>query len=145
MDGLKTGGGAEPFDGLAGYHLRRASVLAMSDLSAALAGLGLKPAEASALFMIAAQDGLTQAELGRALGIQRANMAPMMAGLIAKGWVSRAAVDGRSQALLLSRAGKDIHDQAMTATRAHEQRVFGTLSNAEQATLIGLLRRVWQG
>jgi DNA-binding MarR family transcriptional regulator len=135
---------AEPFSGLLGYHLRRASVLVMADLTEALAPLGLKPADASILFVIAAADGITQAEIGRILGIQRANMAPIMANLIKAGWVAREAVDGRSQALRLSRAGTAMHRKAMDATLAHEHRLFGNLSVTDRARMITQLQGLWQ-
>jgi hypothetical protein len=66
----------DPFGCLLGYHLRRLSVLVMADFTAALAPLGLKPAEASVLYAVAAAPGLTQSDVGKTLGIQRANMAP---------------------------------------------------------------------
>jgi len=78
------------------------------------------------------------------LGIQRANMAPIMANLIKAGWVAREAVDGRSQALRLSRAGKAIHRKAMDATLDHEHRLFGNLSAAERARMIAQLQGLWQ-
>jgi DNA-binding MarR family transcriptional regulator len=133
-----------PFDLFLGYHLRRASVLVMADLTAALGPLGLKPAEASVLFLIGGHDGITQAEIGRALGIQRANMAPLIAHLMETGLVVKVAVNGRSQALRLSPAGMDVHGQAIAATRAHEARLFGGVSEVERKRLIAVLRGLWE-
>ncbi len=133
-----------PFDRFLGYHLRRASVLVMADLTAALGPLGLKPAEASVLFLIGGHDGITQAEIGRALGIQRANMAPLIAQLMEAGLVAREAVDGRSQALRLTAAGVTVHEQAIAATQAHEARLFGALTEAERTRLIAVLRGLWE-
>ncbi len=133
-----------PFDLFLGYHLRRASVLVMADLTAALGPLKLKPAEASVLFLIGGHDGITQAEIGRALGIQRANMAPLIAQLMEAGLVVKAAVDGRSQALRLSPAGVTVHEQAIAATQAHEARLFGALPEAERTRLIAVLRGLWE-
>jgi DNA-binding MarR family transcriptional regulator len=144
MSALQDFTGTEAFSSLLGYHLRRASVLVMSDLTAALEPLGLKPAEASALFVIAAAGGITQAEIGRVLGIQRANMAPLMANLIKRGLVARQAVDGRSQALRLTRAGAAMHRHAMEATQAHEQRLFGHLSQSDRTRMITQLQGLWQ-
>jgi DNA-binding MarR family transcriptional regulator len=144
MSALEDFAGTNTFSSLLGYHLRRASVLVMSDLTQALEPLGLKPAEASALFVIAAAGGITQAEIGRILGIQRANMAPLMANLIKRGLVARQAVDGRSQALRLTRAGAAMHRHAMEATQAHEQRLFGHLSQPDRARMITLLQGLWQ-
>jgi DNA-binding MarR family transcriptional regulator len=135
---------ADPFAGLLGYHLRRASVLVMADLTAALEPLGLTPTAASVLFIIAAGGGVTQAEIGRALGIQRANMAPIIGHLIRQDLLEREAVDGRSQALRLSRAGQATHRKAMQTTLAHEQRLFGNFTAAERERMIAQLRVVWE-
>jgi len=53
---------SDPFDDLLGYHLRRASVVAMADLAEALAPLKLKPAHASILFVVASNAGVTQSD-----------------------------------------------------------------------------------
>jgi DNA-binding MarR family transcriptional regulator len=133
-----------PFDSLLGYHLRRASVAVMADLAAALAPLDLKPAEASILFTIAAADGVTQAELGRVLGIQRANMAPIIASLIRRGLLGKQTADGRSQSLHLTQAGWTLHQDALAATQAHERRLFGGLPAADRQRLTMQLKAIWQ-
>jgi DNA-binding MarR family transcriptional regulator len=135
---------SDPFAALLGYHLRRASVVVMADLAAALDPLGLKPTDASVLFLIAATAGITQAEIGRALGIQRANMAPIIANLIRQNLIEREAVDGRSQALHLSQAGRETHRQALQATHAHEHRLFGHLTPSDRTRLLTQLRAIWQ-
>jgi len=134
----------DPFDALLGYHLRRASVAVMADLAAALAPLDLKPAEASILFTIAAADGITQAEIGRALGIQRANMAPIIASLTKRGLLAKQTADGRSQSLRLTQTGQTIHHQASAAAQDHEHRLFGHLPAAERQRLMTQLKTIWR-
>ena len=131
------------FDTLLGYQIRRLSLVVMADLAEGLAPLGLRPAEASVLIAIEANAGMTQSELGRMLGIKRANMAPLIAGLESRAAVSRDAVDGRSQALRLTAEGKALHAQALAATRAHEQRCFGTLADADHVSLCRDLNQLW--
>jgi DNA-binding MarR family transcriptional regulator len=135
---------ADPLDGLLGYQLRRLTVLIMADLAEALAPLQLRPTEACALFVIGAAAGLTQSEVGRALGIQRANMAPLMAGLMSRGFVTREKVDGRSQALALTAAGAAASAAAWALTQAHEERFFSRLSPGARAMLAGEFRALWQ-
>ncbi len=135
---------ADPFDALLGYHLRRLSVLIMADLTATLAPLGLKPADATVLLALASHEGLTQSDLGRMLGIQRANMAPLMAGLMKRGLVEREAVDGRSQALRLSCEGEARQREAWHLMQAHEARVFASLAPAVRARMVKHLKPVWQ-
>jgi len=134
----------DPFAGLLGYHLRRLSVLVMADFAEALAPLGLKPAEACVLYAVAAGAGLTQSDIGKMLGIARANMAPLIAGLMKRGLVERDRVDGRSQALRLSEAGEAARAAAWAANLAHEERMFGRLGGRERAVLAAELRGLWQ-
>ena len=131
------------FDTLLGYQIRRLSLVVMADLSEALAPLALRPAESSVLMAIEANAGLTQSELGRMLGIKRANMAPLIAGLESRAAISRDAVDGRSQALHLTEDGKALHALALAATQAHEQRCFGTLTDDDRLSLCRDLNRLW--
>jgi DNA-binding MarR family transcriptional regulator len=134
----------DPFAELLGYHLRRLSQLVMGDLAERLDALELRPTEASVLFVIAATPGVTQSDIGRMLGIKRANMAPMVAALEARGLVSRSAVDGRSQALRLTADGESMRARARNATRENERRSFASLSDAERAALIGRLQGLWE-
>jgi len=134
----------DPFDGLLGYHLRRLSVLVMADFTEALAPLRLKPAEASVLYTVAASSGLTQSDVGKILGIQRANMAPLIAGLMQRGLVERDKVDGRSQALRLTASGEDAHAAAWAANQIHEERMFGTLTKPARARMAAQLKDLWQ-
>jgi DNA-binding MarR family transcriptional regulator len=131
------------FDSLLGYHLRRLSVVVMTDLTQALSPLDLKPADASVLFVIAANPGITQSEVGKALGILRANMAPLIGALLKRDLIEREPVDGRSQALKLSSAGRNLCAQAKLVTQEHENRLFGTLTASARNRLIAQLRELW--
>jgi hypothetical protein len=117
----------DPFDGLLGYHLRRASVAVMADLAAALAPLGLKPVEASPSTA------------------WRANMAPLIAGLLKLGLLARQAVDGRSQALRLTARGKALHAKAIAAAQDHEQRLFAKIPGEDRRRMINYFRGLWNG
>lgn len=141
-DAASAGDG--PFDSLLGYHLRRLSVVVMADLTESLAPFALKPTDASILFVIGARAGVTQSDIGRILGIQRANMAPLAAALLKRGLIEREPVDGRSQALVLSATGKAIRDKAWRATTAHELRLFRTMPKTARTRIIMQLRAIWE-
>jgi DNA-binding MarR family transcriptional regulator len=134
----------DPFAELLGYHLRRLSQFVMADLAERMEPLNIRPTEASVLYVIAATPGATQSDIGRVLGIKRANMAPLIAGLEARGLVSRSAVDGRSQALRLTAEGESMRARARNATRENERRSFAMLSDAERLALGEKLRGMWQ-
>jgi DNA-binding MarR family transcriptional regulator len=132
-------GTVDPFARLVGYHLRRTSAYAMADLAAELAPLRLRPAEASILFVIAANPDITQSGVGRILGVARANMTPLIVGLAKRKLIARHAIDGRSRTLALTLAGKELHDEAWRCVETHEARLFGSLPAEKRQLLIGLM------
>ena len=134
----------DPFGDLLGYQLRRLSQIVMADLTERMEPLEIRPTEASVLYVIAATPGATQSDIGRVLGIKRANMAPLIAGLEARGLVSRSAVDGRSQALRLTAEGETLRARARNATRENERRCFAMLSDGERLELTEKLRGLWE-
>jgi hypothetical protein len=82
-----------PLEDLIGYQLRRASLAFMDGMMRSLEVCELKPVEASVLLLIEANPGITQSEIGRALGIQRTNIAPWVAGFDRRGLVHRTRLD----------------------------------------------------
>jgi DNA-binding MarR family transcriptional regulator len=88
-----------PLETLLSYQLRRASNASNASnerLNARLEWAGLKPSEASVLIVLEANSHSKQSDIGRSLGIQSANMTPLIAGLEHRGLICRAAVDRRS-------------------------------------------------
>jgi DNA-binding MarR family transcriptional regulator len=123
-----------------GYQLRRASVLMMANLERRLSKLGLSPTEAAILTLIKANPSASQTEIGRALAVQRANMTPLIAGLVARGLIARAPADGRSHALLLTPDARTLAAKAETCLQEHEKHFFGALSDRERERLLSQLR-----
>jgi DNA-binding MarR family transcriptional regulator len=132
-----------PLDALLGYQLRRASAAILADLAHALEEVALTPTEASVLLLIGYNPGITQSEIGRTLAIQRANMAPIAAMLTERGLLARSQADGRSQGLVLKRAGVALADRVRAIIAAHEAKFLPELSDDERHALIAVLRRVW--
>jgi DNA-binding MarR family transcriptional regulator len=131
-------------DRFVGYQLRRASSVLLGDLARLLSAIDLTVAEASVLRLIADEPDITQSDLGRILGIQRANMAPLTAGLVERGLVERGRVDGRSQGLKVTEAGRRLADQASACMIAHEAQVLPELTGEERRALVTLLSRIWK-
>lgn len=132
-----------PLDGLLGYQLRRASTAILADLAHSLADLRLRPTEASVVLLIAANPSITQSEIGRILGIQRANMAPIAAMLTERGVIDRSRADGRSHPLRLSEAGRALSGEIHARIATHEARFLRDLPPTERAALVATLRQVW--
>jgi DNA-binding MarR family transcriptional regulator len=130
---------AEPLDDFLGYQLRRVSAASMAHLASALSGQSLSPAAGTVLLMIEANPGETQARIGRALAIQRANIAPLIARLENDGLIKRAVTDGRSYGLACTPKGAAAAHNIKRIMAAHEADLFGALSASDQERLLELL------
>ncbi len=130
---------------LPGYALRRASAAMLSDLSTALEPLNLRPTDASALVLIGGNSGTTPSSLGRALGIQRANMVPLIARLEELDLVDRTALDGRSYGLNLTELGKRRCLAVQEIFETHEERLLQRIPSEHRAHFLPALRALWQG
>jgi DNA-binding MarR family transcriptional regulator len=131
-------------DTLIGYHLRRAQVGLFQHFARSVGRAGVTPGQLGVVVMIAANPGLSQTRLGRALGIDRSTMVAMLDGLEQRGLIVRepSPHDRRSHALRLSGKGAELLDRLEDAVRAHESDWAGNLSAAERRQLIELLRRL---
>ena len=122
-----------------GYQLRRASAVMMADLARELADLDLRPAEVTTLLVIGENPDCSQTEVGQALAIKRANMVPIIARLMDRGFVARTRADGRSHALTLTDQGRKMADEANQRIAAHEARFVTQLATGEVETLLRCL------
>lgn len=135
----------DPISSRLGYLLRRASSAMMADLGARLAEIGLRPVEGTILMLVGATPGCNQSDLGRTLGIQRANMVPLIAGLHGRGLLVKVPIDGRSHALSLTDAGAQLRNQVEAVMDAHEARFEALLDGADQTALRRVLIAITQG
>lgn len=129
---------------LAGYRLRRANSRMMADFAAALAPLAIRPVLFGMLAVIHARPGIIQMGLGAELGIQRANLVPLINELQGRGLVDRrpAPNDRRAAALYLTGAGERLFDEALALVNGHEEAMLRQLSAAERKKLIELLGKI---
>lgn len=136
---------ATKLDDYVGYHLRRASILDLNDLARTF-GDGMKPVPFTVLCLIDETPGITAADIGRALRLQRANLAPMLAEFDERGLIERHAApeDSRIQRLHLSGLGARALKEWRAQVEAHEARILAPLSNDERAALRQLLMRIWR-
>lgn len=132
----------DPIASRLGYLLRRASLVMMADLGTGLAAIGLRPVEATILILVGANPGCIQSEIGRMLGIKRANMAPLISALSAKGYLDKSPVDGRSLALTLTEAGEAIRARADAIMDEHERHFDAILGGRDQGPLRAMLTAI---
>ncbi len=129
---------------LLGYALRRAQIRVFQDFAAEMKEFGLTPGQLGALLLIEANKGLSQSELGNALGIDRSSVVPLIDRLQRRGWVRRAprATDRRAHALELAPGGVSLIQRFLPHLEAHEARIATGLSPAERERLFALLSGV---
>jgi DNA-binding MarR family transcriptional regulator len=133
-----------PLKDLPGYALRRVSAAVMARLAAGLSRLDLRPAEATVLLVIGANPGVIQSEVGRVLGIASANMAPLVARLADRELIVREAVDGRSQGLTLSDAGRRLTQKARSIVDDLESDLLARIPSTERAVFLKVLTALAQ-
>jgi DNA-binding MarR family transcriptional regulator len=109
-----------------------------------MAALGLTPGQLGALLLIEANPGLSQSQLGAALGIDRSSVVPLLDKLQALDLVRRTAraTDRRTHALELGDAGAALIRRILPVLDAHERRIAAGLSASERQMLMALLERV---
>jgi DNA-binding MarR family transcriptional regulator len=131
-------------DGLVGYHLRRASAVVGNDFSRALDGTGIRQVLFGILSIVNANPGINQGAVGRALGIQRANMVSLINELVDRDLLDRktAAEDRRAFSLTLSPDGAAMFDDCVKRIRTHEDQLLSDLDPGERTALIDLLSRI---
>lgn len=128
---------------LPGYNLRRASTAVQTQLTDALAHLSLRPADFSMLITIKNEPRVTPSELGKQLGIQRANMVNMVTRLEERGAVSRIALDGRSYGLELTQTGIDLCAQAQEIVETLESELLMRVPPEHRDHLLPALHALW--
>ena len=127
-----------------GYVVRRAQLAIFKDFIQTLAPVDIRPAQYSVLVVIDRNPGLTQAELGRALAIKRANLVGMLNELERRKLARRVASpsDRRSHALYLTATGRRMLARFHRLALEHEKRASRTLDAGEKRLLIELLTRI---
>jgi DNA-binding MarR family transcriptional regulator len=125
-----------------GYFVRRLQVWVFQDFIHTLASIDISPAQFSVLAVISANHGLSQAEVGEALGIERARLVRLLHRLEKRGLIQRlqSAADGRRHALRLSPQGRALLARAKTLATRHEIRLSEKLGAERHAMLLSTLR-----
>lgn len=131
-------------DSHVGYAVRRAQVAVFQDFMRAVATTGIRPAQFSILTVIAANPGLKQADVSRALGIERGRLVLVLHELERRGLARRAVsdVDRRSHALHLTPKGERLLAQLNIVVGDHERRMTAKLGPEDKARLLALLQRL---
>jgi DNA-binding MarR family transcriptional regulator len=135
----------DPLTNLPGYVLRRASAAALAELNELLEPLKLRHADVAFLLLIEATPGISQSDAGRILEIQRANMVPFVSRLERRGLLERTKVDGRSQALRLTAAGRAMLAKARRIIGSFETSLMNRVPEKMRPMVLPILMALWKG
>jgi DNA-binding MarR family transcriptional regulator len=129
---------------LLGYQLRRAHIAVFQHYGETMGAADITPGQFGMLTVISTNPGLSQTQLGTALGIDRSTVVAMIDRLESRHLVQRASspTDRRSHALQLSEGGKALLRRLEEMVRDHERHIARDLSPEERATLLALLDRI---
>jgi DNA-binding MarR family transcriptional regulator len=132
----------DPLPKLPGYALRRAANATAAELSARLAVTGLRQSDVSVLMLVDANPGVTASAIGRQLDIQRANMVPLLKRL--EGLIDRVPIDGKSQGLELTDAGRARLGEARRVVETFEAELLARVPVEHRAHLLPALEALWR-
>jgi DNA-binding MarR family transcriptional regulator len=109
-----------------------------------LAPVGLEPREVLVLRQVAAEEGRTQASLSASLAVPPSRIVGLIDELEQRGLLERRAnaSDRRAHALWLTTKGRQVLDEVMALSRAHELDISAGLSAADRRQLIKLLSAI---
>jgi len=131
-------------DELLGYGLRRAQLAILATFESATRGLGMTPPRFTALVIVGANPGLSQATLGSVLGIARSGAMMLVDWMVERGLVERRSKpeDGRTWGLHLTPQGMRQLDAVEKRVALHERQRSARLSKRERAQLVRLLEKL---
>ena len=134
----------DPLPSFPGYALRRAANATAAELAGRLGDVGLRQSDVSVLILIEANPGTTASAIGRQLGIERANMVPLLKRLEDAGLIDRAPIDGKSQGLDLTPHGRARLGKARAVVEAFEAELIARVPAAHRAHLLPALEALWR-
>ena len=106
--------------------------------------LGLLPGEITVLSLVAANEGMSQNDLARALVVKKSQVTGLVRGLVERGHLAcvESPTDRRYNALSLTPAGRGVWKQAQQALKKHNQAMLKALAAEERTELTRLLRKL---
>jgi DNA-binding MarR family transcriptional regulator len=130
--------------GLLGYSVAKADISLRRAFLEVGKELEVRPAEYSAMVVLASNDDVSPGALGRALSISAPNLAVMLERLEGRGLISRATrkEDRRGHVIKLTSSGKQLVKRGKMLEPLAEGKVTARLSSAERALLVELLQKL---
>ena len=127
-----------------GFLLRRGHQIAVSIFMEECAKIGLTPPQHGVLIAAGRHPGLSQSDVGRLLGFDRATISQVVKGLEGRGLLSRDNSHGnrRNKALQLTPKGAAALKRAGLAMERTSARLLSPFNRRERAVFIELMARL---
>ena len=127
-----------------GFLLRKVSAASWGAMAEIVAAHGLHPMHFGLMMMIAAEEPISQHDLGLRTGIDPSSMVARMDALAEQGLIerSRNVEDRRSYEIRLSPAGRSLLTKLRKEAKAHGDRFFAPLTEKERKQLNQLLSKL---
>lgn len=129
---------------LLSYQLRRAQIAGFQDFAAKVGDEGVTPGWFGLMVIVDNNEGLSQTQLARALGIDGSTMVATIDRLEGYGWIrrERSPHDRRTHALFVTDEGQEFLARMVPKMRAHEASFGAPLTAPERQELLRLLRKM---
>ncbi|MEG3085995.1 MarR family winged helix-turn-helix transcriptional regulator [Sphingomonas sp. PB4P5] len=136
--------GLGTLEDILGLNIRLAHGAVQRHFGERFADLALTQKQVSVLWLAADHPGIAQADLARALDMDRATTMAIVHALEKRGLLARrkAGSDARRVALALTDTGLALLGAARTAIAEHEHWLTARFTPVELAALLGMLRRI---
>lgn len=131
-------------DSSAGYLVNDLARRFAAALQARIKPLGLSTGVFPVMVQLWEDDGLTQTELVRRIGVEQATMANTLARMQRDGLIARrrSKADGRVQEIRLTDRGKSLRGPAIDAALAVNDTALSSLSPEEREQFLGLMGKI---
>jgi DNA-binding MarR family transcriptional regulator len=129
---------------LLGYNVRRAQIALWRDFLHTVAEGEIRPGMFSAIVLVRANPGISQIELAKELGIDKATMVGLTDRLEDAGWIlrKRSREDRRRHGLTVTSEGQKIYRELKREMIEHERKFVELFNATERKQLIALLQRL---
>lgn len=133
-----------PLNERPGFLARRLHQIHVSLFAERCAAFGVTPLQYSLLSALTEREDADQTTLSAMVALDRTTTTGALKRLEARGLILRrtSATDRRAQTCALTDAGRALHAAMEAAAREAHEETVATLSAAERAILVGLLKRI---
>ncbi|MEO6341131.1 MAG: MarR family winged helix-turn-helix transcriptional regulator [Caulobacteraceae bacterium] len=131
--------------GVLGFRLRRIQNHLAQTFAQSLAKRDMKSGQFSALAIISANPGISQIELARFGGFDKASVVTLIDDLQSWGWAvrERVAQDRRRHSLFATPTGEKVLTELLEVAKANEAKIANALSQQELEALYVTLDRIY--